>query len=79
VNKVLIVTCGEYGEGGVVCGVFWEWDMERATALALSQRGYLNRWIKEEDSDYEALWSSGCDWVRIEKWDITIGEMEIKP
>lgn len=68
--KVLIVMMGETGEGGSVRGVFLEQDWEKAEACALSQRAHFGPW---EPSCYaEKEWTSGCDWVAVKEYDVTL-------
>ena len=74
--KVLVVMRGEHGRGGSICGIFLEQDWDKAEACALSQRACFGPWERDywpEGKEFALVeWTSGCDWVVIEKHEITL-------
>jgi hypothetical protein len=70
-STVWIAMRGENHEGGAVLGVFNSKTAARERALA-EKTYFAGGWLVEDDLQTTSLyqWSNGCDWVRIEKFEV---------
>lgn len=65
---VYVVVRGEDNEGGSIVGVTG--SLESAERLALKAKAHFEGWEEVEDTDDEKEWSSGCDYVAIQKFQV---------
>lgn len=67
--KVFIVENGEQHEGGSIVGVFL--DRDKAIEIALKTRTcFGGGWQKDPDREEDLYWENGCDYVRVEEYQV---------